>query len=379
MFENGKGFAPTEQGSPQGGVISPLLLNVALHGLEEAAGVRYLTSGVDAGDVRRDSPVLIRYADDMLALCHTREQAEQVKARLAAWLRPRGLAFNQAKTHIIGAGRGCDFLGFSIRRYRNGKLLIKPSTAAIRRVRERLAAEVRSLRGDNAAAVIACLNPIIRGWAAYYRHVVSGAVFNALDAYVWKLTYRWALRGHRNKPKRWVVDHHYGAFHPARSDRWVFGDRRSGAYLIKFSWTPIVRHQLVKGGASPYDAALTQYWSKRRGRHPPPLGRSTLRLLHAQHGRCPLCGELLLHTDRQPASPTEWEQWLAATRKAISKHAITTAGGDKPDDHQPRLIHAHCQRRHTNAHGNSPTRFTPPARPRGLPEPCAATSRMHGS
>jgi RNA-directed DNA polymerase len=353
VFEPGKGFAPTEQGSPQGGVISPLLMNVALHGLEDAAGVRYLTTGVDAGDVRRDSPVLIRYADDLLALCHTREQAEQVKKRLATWLEPRGLAFNEAKTHITGASQGCDFLGFGIRRYPNGKLLIKPSTAAIRRVRKRLAAEVRSLRGNNAVAVIARLNPIIRGWAAYYRGAVSGAVFNALDAYVWKLTYRWALRGHRNKSKWWVVGHHFGAFHPSRSDRWVFGDRRSGAYLIKFSWTRIVRHRMVKGGASPYDPALAEYWNIRREKSSLPLGRSTLRLLQAQRGRCPLCGDYLLHAEHQPASPTEWEQWLAATRKAITKHAITTVDGGTLNDHQPRLIHAHCQR-HTTAHGIGP-------------------------
>ena len=364
VFENGKGFAPTERGTPQGGVISPLLLNVALHGLEEAAGVGYLTRGVDAGSVHRDSPVVIRYADDLLALCHTREQAEQVKAQLAEWLMPRGLAFNEAKTRIISADRGCDFLGFGIRRYPNGKLLIKPSTAAIRRVRERLAAEVRSLRGDNALAVIARLNPIIRGWAAFYRHVVSGEVFNALDAYVWKLTYRWALRGHRNKPKRWIVDHHYGVFHPTRSDRWVFGDHHSGAYLHKFSWTPIVRHQLVKGGSSPYDPALTDYWHKRRGRNQPPLGRSMLRLLQAQHGRCPLCQDYLLLAEHQPASPTEWEQWLTTTRKAITKKAITTR--DRPDDHKPRLVHAHCQRRHNNAHGNSPTQHQPAREPSRL-------------
>jgi RNA-directed DNA polymerase len=366
VFEPGKGFAPTEQGSPQGGVISPLLLNVALHGLEQAAGVRYLSTGVDAGDVRRDSPVMIRYADDMLALCHTRQQAEQIKAQLAEWLQPRGLAFNETKTHIIGASQGCDFLGFSIRRYPNGKLLIKPSTEAKRRVRERLAAEVRSLRGNNAVALIARLNPKIRGWAAYYRHVVSGEVFNTLDTYVWNLTYRWALRGHRNKPKRWIVDHHYGAFHPARNDRWVFGDRHSGSYLVKFSWTRIVRHQMVKGGASPHDPALTDYWNTRRGRNPPPLGRSTLRRLQAQHGRCPLCGDYLLLADHQPASPTEWEQWLTATRKAITKQAITTTESDKPDDRNPRLIHTHCQKRHTNAHGNSPEQPQPPALPSRL-------------
>ena len=90
-------FAPTERGSPQGGVISPVLMNVALHGMEEAAGVRYITTGSNAGTARPGSPVLIRYADDALALCHSREQAEQVKARLAAWLEPRGLVLQRGQ------------------------------------------------------------------------------------------------------------------------------------------------------------------------------------------------------------------------------------------------------------------------------------------
>ena len=100
VFEAGKGFAPTEEGTPQGGLISPLLLNIALHGLEEAAGVRYRT-GVRAGELRDSSPALTRYADDLVVCCHSRRQAEQVKARLAGWLEPRGLAFNEAKTRIV--------------------------------------------------------------------------------------------------------------------------------------------------------------------------------------------------------------------------------------------------------------------------------------
>jgi RNA-directed DNA polymerase len=162
VFEAGKGFAPTGEGTPQGGVISPLLLNVALHGLEEAAGVAYIPFGKLAGDTRAGSPVLIRYADDMVALCHTQQQAEQVKAQLAAWLAPRGLAFNEDKTRIACLSEGFDFLGFNVRRYNHRKLLIKPSTAAIRRLRERLASEMRTLRGGNAMAVIATLNPVIR-------------------------------------------------------------------------------------------------------------------------------------------------------------------------------------------------------------------------
>ena len=148
-------------------MISPLILNVAPHGLEEAAGVRYQASGKNAGDTVPGCPVVVRYADDLVACCHSRQQAEQVKAQLAGWLAPRGLVFNEDKTKIVHLTEGFDFLGFNVRRYQNGKLLIKPSTAAIRRLRSRLAAEMRALRGSNAAAVLAALNPIIRGWAAY--------------------------------------------------------------------------------------------------------------------------------------------------------------------------------------------------------------------
>jgi RNA-directed DNA polymerase len=124
VFEPGKGFAPTEEGTPQGGVISPLLLNIALHGLEEAAGVRYHSSGSQAGQAKPGSPVVVRYADDLVVCCRTRQHAEQVKAGLAGWLAPRGLAFNEDKTQIVPVSQGFDFLGFNVRRYRNGKLLI---------------------------------------------------------------------------------------------------------------------------------------------------------------------------------------------------------------------------------------------------------------
>ena len=135
------------------------MMNVALHGLEEAAGVRYQASGSNAGDTVPGCPVVVRYADDLVACAHSREQAEQVKAQLAEWLAPRGLVFNEDKTKIVHLTEGFDFLGFNVRRYRNGKLLIKPSQAAVKRLRSRLAAEMRALRGSNAAAVIAALNP----------------------------------------------------------------------------------------------------------------------------------------------------------------------------------------------------------------------------
>jgi RNA-directed DNA polymerase len=345
VFEAGRGFAPTEEGTPQGGVISPLLLNVALHGLEEAAGVRSIASGRHAGETTAGSPVAIRYADDVTVLCHSQEQAEHVKARLAEWLAPRGLAFNEDKTRIVRLEDGFDFLGFNVRRY-NRKLLIKPSSAAVKRLRERLAAETRALRGANAAAVIMKLSPVIRGWAAYYRTVVSSEIFSSLDSYLWKLLWKWARWRHQNKPGRWVAARYFGKFNPSRDDHWVFGDRDSGGHLVKFSWTGIERHTPVKGTASPDDPALADYWAGRRTKVKPPLDKRTLRLLTRQAGMCPLCGDHLLSAE-QPQSPAQWEQWwLRVTRKAIAASYFAYHGmPSPPDGERTSLVHVSCHRR----------------------------------
>ena len=298
-----------------------------------------------------------------VVLCHSRQQAEQAKARLATWLAPRGLAFNEDKTRIVTLDQGFDFLGFNARRY-HGKLLIKPSKAAVRRIRERLRSEVRSLRGANAQAVIARLNPIIRGWSAYYRTAVSSEVFAALDHYLWKLTYKWAKHSHPNKPTRWIIRRYFGAFNRSRQDRWVFGDRDSGVYLLRFSWTKIVRHQMVRGTSSPDDPALASYWADRRRKGPRQLDIASLRLLQAQHGRCPQCGDLLLDADRPPQSPRQWEQWLTVTRKAVIHNAIVLRADGKPDEATLRLLHAHCHRALARKH-KSPA-LLPANEPSGL-------------
>ncbi|MCX4093596.1 group II intron reverse transcriptase/maturase [Nocardia sp. alder85J] len=345
VFEAGKGFAPTDEGTPQGGVISPLLLNIALHGLEYAAGVRYAESGSNAESTRTDSPVVIRYADDLVALCRTQRQAEQVKARLAEWLAPRGLVFNEDKTRIVHLGEtGFDFLGFNVRRY-HGKLLIKPSKAAVRRIRERLRTEIRALRGSNARAVVARLSPIIKGWAAYYRGVVSKRTFNVLDDYLWVLTYKWATYSHPTKSRWWVSARYFGKFNKFRNNRWVFGDAATGAHLVRFSWTDIVRHTLVKGRASSDDPALAEYWEQRRRRIKPPVDGYTRRLLIEQHGRCPLCRNELLSPDQPPESPQEWERWwLLVIRQAIAADYLVHDGRPAPaDGERTRLVHRSCR------------------------------------
>jgi RNA-directed DNA polymerase len=311
----------TEEGTPQGGVISPALLNIALHGMEQVVGVRYLSSG----SIRVDSPAVIRYADDFVVHCHTRQDALEIKAKLAKWLTSRGLAFNEDKTRVV-------------RRY-GDKTLIKPSKAAIRRIRERLRTELRSLRGSNAQAVIKRLNPIIRGWANYYRTQVSSEAFNALDAYLWRLTWKWATYSHPNKPKPWVFARYYGKFNKSRQDRWVFGDRQTGAYMHKFAWTRILRHWTVKHGASLDDPTLGDYWAWRRHKALLPINKTTQELTNSQEGRCAICEGSMFAVESQPQTPREWEKWLA-TRTAV----ITTAA--RPGNSEAagtRLIHAECR------------------------------------
>lgn len=353
VIENGR-FAPTAEGTPQGGVISPLLLNVALHGMEEAAGVRYRTDGAHAGKTAPDSPVLIRYADDFVALCHSIDQAREVEARLADWLTPRGLAFNRDKTRIVHINEGFDFLGYNVRRYKESKLLIKPSTAAVARFRTRLRTELRMLRGANALEVITKLNPILRGWATYYRNGVSKRVFSDIDDYLWWAVFRWATRRHPNKPKKWISNRYFGAFNSASQAQWIFGDRTTGRYLTKLAWTPIVRHVMVNGNASPDDPELTEYWAQRRQKKKSPLNAGRTKMIQRQHGKCPLCGEYLLYADTEPQHPDDWAKWFTGIRKAIRHQAITPLR--RSPDRTIRRLHRNNSSTHTTQNGrnNSP-------------------------
>jgi RNA-directed DNA polymerase len=344
-------YSPTDEGTPQGGVISPLLLNIALQGMEAAAGVEYGPHGW----VKRGRPTAVTYADDFVVLCHNREQAETVAARLSPWLKERGLSMNQEKTRIGRVDAGFDFLSFTIRRYHKSagpKVLTTPSRSALKKIRQRLAQEVRSLRGTDPAEVIKVMNPIIRGQANYYRPGVSTKTFKGLDNYLWRLLYTWARRRHPKKPRRWVASRYFGAFHPTRRDRWVFGDRETGAWLHKYAWTKIVRHAPVPGRYSPDDPALAQYWADRRRKHKPPqLAPAWERALRTQRGRCPICAEPLLYVDDPPDSGTQWESWYRGIRRALAHQAITQTSSGRTDY---RLVHTACARRHPGAGAHDP-------------------------
>lgn len=350
-------FAPTDEGTPQGGVISPVLMNIALHGMEQAAGCRYMVHATRGLRTVPGTPVLVRYADDFVVLGHSEAEVRRAKARLEDWLEPRGLRFNEEKTHVVQLVEGFDFLGFTIRR--NGSsLIVKPSAAACARLRARMRTEVRALHGANTEAVLQKLVPIVRGWAAYYRGVASSATFSSLDNYMWRLVYKWARRRHPGKSRHWVVARYFGKFHPDRESKWVFGSRESGAFLPKFSWTEIIRHYVVKGAASPDDPTLRDYWrDRRRKKAPPPMDKTSLVLAARQRGICPLCRQTLIAgAEYEPDSPREWINWFAASKKMLHKHHFTyRRDGGSDDRNNLRLVHSECHRQHHASDGKRTT------------------------
>ena len=246
-------------------------------------------------------------------------KAEQVKARLAGWLAPRGLAFNEDKTRIVHLDDGCDFLGFTVRRF-YGKLLIKPSKAAMRRIRERLAAEMRALRGANARGDRQAqpdhpgLGGLLPG-----RGVQQG-VRRAGQPHV-AATYKWAKHTPPEQAEALDHDRYFGRFNTSRQDQWVFGDRDSGAYLARFAWTKIVRHRWSRRGVTRRPRPGRLLGHRRRRRNTPPLDRAPCACCRRSTAAARSAGTCSCTPTGSHKAPEEWEQWLA--RHPQGDHAAT--------------------------------------------------------
>jgi len=232
-----------------------------------------------------------------VVFCESREDAECVQQRLDDWLAQRGLSLSPTKTRIVHLREGFDFLGFTIRQYhsrtsRNGvKLLIKPSKRSVQTLRDRLREEWHKHRTASVGHIVRDRNPLIRGWANYFRIGVASKTFRSLDRWMFIRQYRYAKRRHPKKPWTWRKARSWGQLNPARGDKWVFGDKDSGRYLTMFAWFRIRRHVMVKGTASPDDPSLRTYWRQRE--HLKRLALSPLdqHLADRQGSACPLCGD----------------------------------------------------------------------------------------
>jgi RNA-directed DNA polymerase len=240
-------FHDTESGTPQGGVISPCLFNVALNGLQKALGPKY---------------GLVLYADDLVVCASSREQLEAARLTIEDWLKPRGLTLHQEKTRIVHINDGFNFLGFSIRQYR-GRCLVKPQKEKVLGFLRKLRLWLNKHKQAKAENVIRQLNPILRGWSNNYRHVCSKKTFSCVSKEIWKMLWKWCLRRHPNKGKRWVALKYFGQYKTAG---WRFQAKLNDGtlYLHDVAKVKIERHVKVRAAASPDDPALREYWKKRK-------------------------------------------------------------------------------------------------------------------
>ncbi len=280
---------PTEQGTPQGGVISPLLANIGLHGLETYIKATNPNLGV------------IRYADDFIVTARNKESLETVQDLIQAWLSKLGLELSTEKTLITSLEDGFDFLGFNSRHY-GGKLLIKPSKKKVLTFCKRIGKEVRNLNGAEQENLIKTLNPILRGFANYYKGVVSKETFVYISHRIWQYLWRWAKRRHPNKNTKWVRKRY---FKTIKGNKWTFAtlssDRRGkekDLILYPIAYTPIERHVKVKGEASPDNPSLKEYWElrqKKQGKSYWEKNSRNYRVAELQNWKCPSCGEALFN------------------------------------------------------------------------------------
>ncbi|MDJ0799918.1 MAG: group II intron reverse transcriptase/maturase [Calothrix sp. MO_167.B12] len=280
---------PTETGTPQGGVISPLLANIGLHGLETY--------------IKQTNPKLgiIRYADDFVVTAKDKESLEQVLVLIKQWLSNRGLDISDQKTRIVNIKEGFNFLGFNLRHY-HGKLLTKPQKEKVLAFCKRIGERLSQMKANTQEEVIKTLNPLLIGFANYYRGVVSKKTFSYIGHRVCIYLYKWGLRRHPNKSKKWVKKRYFGSF---RGNNWTFmckGTGRTGEerlyILYDISNTPIVRHIKVKGDASPDDPSLHEYWEKRNtsnGKKYWAKGSKYERVAKQQNQKCPVCGSHLFN------------------------------------------------------------------------------------
>ncbi len=281
-----------------------------------------------------------------MVFCESKEDAEQVLTVLTAWLAGRGLTLSEEKTRIVHLTDGFDFLGFTIRRYKDPrartgyKLFITPSKESVHRLRERLRAEWRALVGHPLDALIKRLNAIIRGWAAYFRISVASRTFRVLDHWMVTRALRYTKRRHPHKSHAWRKARYWGRLNPARRSTWVFGNKRSGAYIQLFMWTTIKRHTLVRGTASPDDARLRDYWATRKAARAADLRPSLQKMAKNQNYVCQVCGETLF------------------TGEELHKHhVVPRAQGGSDSYTNLALTHLYC---HQQIHSGA-TEIVPPA------------------
>jgi RNA-directed DNA polymerase len=338
VMENGI-FEKTETGTPQGGVISPLLANIALHGME------YHINQVTGAKQKTYQPHLIRYADDLVILHKNLEVIHECKAALEEWLQPMGLELKPSKTRIChslqplgGEKAGFDFLGFNVRQYPTGqakslkcngkklgfRIAIIPSKEKVKLHSDKLKEVIRRHSSAPQSALIGKLNPIINGWSKYYSSVVSKKTFSHCDNLVWLKLKSWSQRRHSNKSVTWITNKYWHYINGRKEFVTLQGDTGEKEYILaKHASTPIKRFTKVQNVRSPFDGDWV-YWGQRMSHHPE-LTKKVQILLRRQKGKCSFC-----------------HSYFTSEDKLECDHVIPISQGGKNSLDNLQLLHRHC-------------------------------------
>lgn len=325
---------PTQEGVPQGGIISPVIANLTLDGLEAELRARF-PRNTKRGKAAKVN--LVRYADDFIITGSSKQLLrDEVKPLVEAFLQERGLELSEKKTRITHIETGFDFLGQHIRKY-SGKLLIKPSAENVKAFLSKVRATIKANKGASAGHLVAQLNPIIRGWANFHCHVVSKQMFSQVDTHIFRAVWWWAKRRHPSRAKEWIRQKYFGA---SRRRRWAFSglitDNKGQSRQVWLQMavnTPIQRHTKVKAKANPYDPQWETYFEKRIDAKmlADLKGRDDLRRLWLrQHGICPVCQQKI-------TKQTGWH----------SHHVVWKVHGGHDGTENRVLLHPNC---HSQVH-----------------------------
>ena len=293
-------FYKTDEGAPQGGIISPVLSNLALDGLERRLREKFPLTGKGFREGRKALVNLVRYADDFLITGKSKELLEnEVKPLVEQFLKERGLELSSEKTVITHIEDGFDFLGQTTRKFGN-TCLTRPSKKNVKTFLQGLRKVIKENKAATPYALIALLNPKIRGWANFHRHAASSKTFVAVDAHLFQSLWQWAKRRHPAKSRDWIKRKYFATV--GQRDWRFFGERTDDTGQRSLNWlrlaasTPIRRHTKIKGDANPYDPTWEVYFEERLGLKMEAnlRGRRQLsRLWREQKGICPVCNQLI--------------------------------------------------------------------------------------
>lgn len=247
---------PTQTGTPQGGILSPIMANITLDGIEKKIKEKYWITPKGTIDARYNKHKVnyTRYADDFIVSADSIETLNEIKEIITHHLTRRGLTLSEEKTLITNINNGFDFLGWNFRKHK-GQIYTKPSKNSIKKMKETIKTIIIAHQGKSQTELIKNLNPIITGWTNYHSNTCAKKTFAQIDNYIFLKLWKWAKRRHSNKTRKWIKNRYWQR---TLFREWIFSD--GNIQLKQASHTKIIRHRIIKFDANPYLPQYQRYY-----------------------------------------------------------------------------------------------------------------------